>query len=279
MKSLSNLVYENLIIEKYGNYEGQLDFCNELADVLFDYDYKHENDPIEIDTSELDGFENIFFDKIVINFHQPICAILNNKSKFDDKRKKFDKIVLNIRDEDLSNKEEFINILNHEILHGWDNFNSILKKSKITLSDEANKSSYKKTIPLKNDNDVVRFCKELLNRIHKIEQNAYFSEFGTTLFKKNVKSFEEAKKLFEQSSSYQMYETYFKIFDKYIVSGSNKIKYVFCSTYNNVNNIDWSEDKIFKKIQFKIKQIQDKLNKRMGQLWCDYLEKNMHLEK
>lgn len=275
MKSLQNYIKESLIIEKYGNYAGQIEFCLALADVLYEYDYEHETEPCEINTSDLDGFENIFFDKIVINFHQPTCCILNNKSIFNKETLKFDKIVLNIKDSDITNKEELLNILNHEILHAWDNFNSILRKSNKNLIDISNEKSYKKTIPLNSDNDIERFVKELLNRIHKVEQNAYLSEFAGTLNNKNIDSFEDAKKLFIKSSTYQMYETYFKIFNDFILNGSNKLKFKFTEIYNDINSVEWTEDKIFKKLNFKISQIREKINKRMGQLWCDYLENKL----
>ena len=170
------------ILEKYGTYIDQKELIIELAKSIYDIVRNNEpEDTIELDKNDVEGFYNIFFNKLIIRMTKN-TGYLPNKSKYSEKDKLFDQVVIDIDTNEYKTYNDIVKCLMHEMLHAYNDYMSYLKDSRKTLKDIAGQtSSYAKTLDISNDASPSTICKRILNNIRKWEQNAYISELGTEL--------------------------------------------------------------------------------------------------
>lgn len=260
------------INEKYGKYDGQLDFILELANVLYSDVVNNPSQTIEynIERGDLDKmFDNIFFNSITIKYTDNVLTGYNPNVIFNSVDKKIENISININSNDYKTHDDLITVLVHELTHAWEDYNRYLQ-NKNNLSDIIKQTNYNKVKINSKNIDISNFCKTLLYRLKRFERNAYISEFAATLDKQNelIISYKDAVKLFTESEIWTDIQTLKDTFE-YVYNTDD-----FINTYNKLNNTNYTSQKIYKIISKQIKEYISKLETLMPKLYYEYYEKH-----
>mgnify|MGYP007056166954 CR=1 FL=1 len=265
----------NHINEKYGAYNGQIDFIKAIASVLSNDLNKGNKISYNIKKEDLEeaGFENIFFKEININVSDEYkeTAFIDNV-KFDSEQKLFDSITINIKKEDAG--ENLLSYLVHELTHAWEEYGRHINNSPIKLKDLINKDSkyYDTVFNKDNQSEIEQGFKNLLYHLNKFEANAFISELSTVLEKDNIKikDYNDALKHFKESDTWKRYELILNTLENFDEEYQERFK----NYYNKINNTSLTFNKIQKKLLNQCKKIFNKISTVIPKIYYDWYTKN-----
>lgn len=257
-ESLNYSIYN--ILEKYGSYNGQLDLVYFLSKEI----YKSNKVRFVWTKDKLKRYSNIFFGELIINISKNDTGYLIHKSTFNNETKLFDRIIINISNNDINNYHYIVENLSHELLHAYNEYQSCLHNSKIKVSDLVDQDLYQKTIfSIYNGEEFPRFaCKRILNVIRKCEQNAYLSELNFV----KIDSYKNAYKSFKESQVWTMYVSLWNYLNELYNEGTNKDKELFKTEYNEITNSNKSFYYIYKKLNSQFEKIFRKIEKTVPKI-------------
>lgn len=274
------------IIEKYGAYIGQKELIIDLAREIWPcIENKDPEDTFVLNKEDLKEYNNIFFNELRIILDNKRTAFINHKSKFIETDKVFDVVEIEINYNDVTSYNELCSSIMHEILHAFNEYQTYYKTGKRGLLDLTKSGTpYSKTHLTDNIQSIDNICKTILHDIRKFEQNAYLSElavelenknFDITKYKTTPEVIKAAKKIFEESSVVKQYTTL-----KYILVRTNsstpEVKTSFAKVYNDINNTDFSFDKIYKKLSNAINSIINRIESKISKLIYQYYEEQLN---
>lgn len=270
-----------VINEKHGSYIGQKQLIIDLSkEIWLTISNNEPEDRFELDKVDLGLYDNIFFDKLIIQLNNKESSFASTKSKYNDKTNLFDIVYINICYNDINCYGDICSILMHEMLHAYNEYMNFVKKSKYKLLDLTTKnSSYAKTIQLNDKVTIKNVCKRILNNIRQFEQNAYINElsieldkneFDLSKFKTTNDAFKAAKDLFMKSDVWVQYTSLYNILQ--VINKNKSFHKEFAETYNVINNTNLSFDKIYKKLNSIFNKILIKMESRVPKLFYDYYQ-------
>ena len=264
----------NYINEKYGTYNGQIEFIKAIAYGLSQDLKKGNNIKYNIKKEDLEeaGFENIFFKEININVSNDYSeSSFIDKVSFDRKEKLFDSITINISEDDAKNN--LLSTLIHELTHAWEEYGRYINDCPVKLSDLTSKNSkYSNLINKKSENDGSQKCKVILYLLTKFEKNAYLSELSTVLEKDGleIKDYNDALKHFKETDVWINYESAL-----YTIENLNKEEQEdFKNYYNKVNSTNLTFNKIQKKLLNQCKKIFNKISTLIPKIYYEWYTNN-----
>lgn len=277
----------NIIDERYGSYIGQKELILKIAKDIYARiaDILNDNKSVFVySKNDLKEYSNIFFNELKISLHENSTAYVNHLSKFDKSMSLFDKVVITINDKDIESLQDTCSVLMHEMLHAYNNYMDHLKNSKTTLNDLiASDTSYSKTKINSDDLTPENICKRMLHDIRKFEQNAYFSEltnilelnkFNVNDFNNTIEAYKHAKEIFKNSMVWKQYISLYETIN--FIKTNKKFQKEFVKTYNEVNNVNWTFDKIYKKLHNILESIIKRFETLVSKLFCDYYQKQLY---
>ena len=271
------------LFEKYGVYDG----CKELVDYIINKvikKYKQNYTLIKEDLNKenFKKFTNIFFDKLIITIK--ISNNTSNGGYINDKNKNLNKdhIFDYIEFEFNINKDKFEHdlrsLLYHELTHAYQEY-CMLLANKDNLYNSLEKQHYDKLLNGKKSYDNIKqIISDVLYHINKTEQNAYISELRSDLEnnKDKINGPQEALNIIKKSIVYQNI-----IQAKNILYGltnnsySNEVQDKIYNVYRELNECNWTNNKIKKKLINQIDKYILKVEKIIPKMCLDFLENNM----
>lgn len=275
-----NESHQYVLLEKYGVYEG----CKELVDYLVKkikskYNYKEGAYIIEVKNNDL-KFDNIFFKTLMLKIEFKKDIINNGgyilDSKFDKKSLLIDTVEIQLNLNLLNWEKDIKQTLYHELTHAWDDYNSYLQ-NKGGLTNIL-KSSYNNYLKGKlSNNNVKQILSDVLYHIDDIEKNSYIAELRGELesHKEIIHGPKEAYDIIKKSIAYQNVMTAYSIIDALRNNeyNDNITKQIY-DTYRELNEVDWTDNKINKKLIHQINRYINKMNKIIPKMCLDYLNNN-----
>lgn len=277
----------NAINERYGSYIGQKELILKVAKDIYARLDNIVNDNKSVfvySKNDLKEYSNVFFNELKISLHEDSTAYVSHLSKFDKSTKLFDKVFIKINDKDVESLQDVCSVLMHEMMHAYNNYMDHLKNSKTSLNAlTASGTPYAKTMFDVNDPMISKICKRMLHDIRKFEQNAYFSEltnllelnkFNVNDFNSTIEAYKHAKTIFKKSLVWEQYISLYETLNK--IKTNKTFQKEFTETYNEVNNVSWSFDKIYKKLHDVLKSIIKRFETLVSKLFCDYYQKQLY---
>ncbi len=271
------------LFEKYGVYDG----CKELINHIIKKAKSKSKQgltsfTLDILGKNLNNFNNIFFDKLIIDIK--ISNNISNGGYINDKNEKLnkDKKFDNIKIQYNINKNKFENdlktLLYHELTHIYQNYCMLLTNK--SLYDLLDNQHYDKFIKGKLSYDNIKqIISDVLYHINKTEQHAYISELQSELEnnKSKIHGPQEALDIIKHSTSYKNIMTAKNILYGLIdESYSKEIQEKIYNVYRELNECDWTDNKIKKKLINQIDKYISKVEKIIPKMCLKFLENNIN---
>lgn len=268
------------INEKYGAYNGQVDFVVQIADYIEKNLFLTSNDELEIEILGDDlvdeKFENVFFDKLIIKYQKGIrhSGYVSLNDNFNEKTKRLNKVIIYLNDTDIKrNYNNTISTLIHELTHAWEDYNRNITNN-LTLNDLiSQKFDYKENIKQdSSDNFYKTLAKQIEYYLSKFEINAFLSELSTSLYKNKNKidNYSDAINIFKSDETWISYITLYKE-----LNGLSEIKLSkFTMFYNDINKTNFTENKLLKKLNNRFEKVFRKVLTNAPKIYYDYYTKN-----
>lgn len=268
------------INEKYGVYNGQVDFVVQIADYIEKNLFLTSNDELEIEILGDDlvdeKFENVFFDKLIIKYQKGIrhSGYVSLNDNFNEKTKRLNKVIIYLNDTDIKrNYNNTISTLIHELTHAWEDYNRNITNN-LTLNDLiSQKFGYKENIKQDNsDNFYKTLAKQIEYYLSKFEINAFLSELSVSLHKnrKKIHGYSDALNLFKKDDTWKTYETLYNTINNFSEIELSK----FTMTYNSINKTSFTENKLLKKLNNRFEKVFRKVLTNVPKIYYDYYTKN-----
>lgn len=289
------ILYNRLVFERYGKYNGQTDIAHQLAiEISNDYynNYTSQSKTYEIDADEInygasedEMFPGFFYHKIQIiaDPKHPSTSYLCLDNNFDYKENKFHNVKIRIGKHDIfNNKSSLFKTIMHELTHAWHDYNSFLKdglgnnraKSLSTLSRE---SKYYNNIrgDKPKRGSVESLCKSIMYLLTKFESNAYASEIYCELEEHNgeILSWDDAKNIFTNSETYRAFIRINNSLNKLNSSNDIELQHMFANYYNTHNSTNLSFNKIYKSMHNKLEKLFKHIMDNCMKIYCEWSEK------
>ncbi len=270
------------LFEKYGVYDG----CKELVNHIIKKTkskFKQGYVLIKLDIlgKNLNNFNNVFFEKLIINIkvsnNVSNGGYINDKNKKLNKNNKFDDIEIHYDINKNKFESDLRSLLYHELTHIYQNYCMLLTNK--SFYDLLDNQHYDKFIKGKMSYDNVKqVLSDVLYHINKVEQNAYISELQSELEnnKDKIHGPQEALNIVKNSVSYkniiQSKEILYGLTDN---SYSEDIQNKIYDVYRKLNECDWSNTKIKKKLINQIDKYISKVEKIIPKMCLHFLENNI----
>lgn len=268
------------INEKYGVYNGQVDFVVQIADYIEKNLFLTSNDELEIeilgDDLVKEKFENVFFDRLIIKYQKSIknSGYISLKNNFNEKTKRLKQVSIYLTDNDIKrNYKNTVSTLIHELTHAWEDYNRIITNN-LTLNDLISKKiRYKENIKQNNsDNFYKALSKQIEYHLSSFEINAFLSELNASLYKNKDKidNYSDALNIFKNDEIWISYIT--------LHSALNDLSEIqlskFTMIYNDVNKTDFTENKLLKKLNNRFEKVFRKILTNVPKIYYDYYTNN-----
>ena len=270
------------LFEKYGVYDG----CKELVNHIIKKaksKFKQGYILIKLDIlgKNLNNFNNIFFEKLIINIkvsnNVSNGGYISDENKKLNKNNKFDDIEIHYDINKNKFESDLRSLLYHELTHVYQNYCMLLTNK--SFYDLLDNQHYDKFIQGKMSFDnVKRVLSDVLYHINKVEQNAYISELQSELEnnKDKIHGPQEALNIVKNSISYknimQSKEILYGLTDN---SYSEDIQNKIYDVYRELNECDWTNNKIKKKLINQIDKYISKVEKIIPKMCLKFLENNI----
>lgn len=224
--------------------------------------------------------DNLFFKKIELIKSNETSYLLD-ESYFNDDELLMDIIVITFN----PNSSSLTTDLIHEFTHAWDDYNTYIKESNISLGEIADSEKYKNANKAQNDAikiniltksnafDAQKFCSYAIYALSKQEQNAFKSEIHSIFidYEKYLNNFNQAINIFKNSRSYKD----FIRLQNYINSKdlTEQDKNLFVKTYNKINNTNWKWNKIYKKLNHLLLRYFTDISKYIAREYYEFINR------
>lgn len=265
------------INEKYGAYDGQIDFVVQIADYIEKrlLNPKTKSLYIEILGDDLvdDKFENVFFDKLIVEYvnDSNSSGYMSKRNNLNESTKRLKCVTIYLNDNDIKrNYANIVSTLIHELTHAWEDYNRYISNA-LNIIDVSSKY---KTIIKKGDSD--NFYKTLVKQIEYylmgFEINAFLSELSVSLHKnrKQIHGYSDALNLFKKDDTWKTYETLYNTINNFSEIELSK----FTMTYNSINKTNFTENKLLKKLNNRFEKVFIKILTNVPKIYYDYYTKN-----
>lgn len=279
----------DIIYEKYGEYDG----CEELSEYIYQKLKDNDFKSIEINYEEVKNIDNIVFDKLFIMFKESddiklsyfvpenseesisllkkfnIDANPDNYSSIDNKTNRFNKCLIYIQYPKTRNKS-MINKLNHELNHMFADYNIQIKGLTSFLEIFSN-DAYKRTKEYNQHKHPLR-ASQLENALYlmnEYEKNAFISQLCSEIreLKESDKYYRDGKldanKVYYMVQQLDIYQAYMNIanfindYDNNALTKKEKEDII--SEWNKIYHEDLPLDQIFKKLKSKFIRTKQKI--------------------
>lgn len=268
---------EYIQINESGFYNG----CKELAKHIAKEISMHPGkSKLYFKESELKEFENIFFDTLIISIDSEIKEdikdigyVINedtayNAIRWDDERKIFNFIEIKIR---LINNwtAEWDKIV-HELNHGWEDYQLMLKDPTSGLIIHLDKEKYDKTRAYTESKD-------------SFERLIGYTEYVSTGIERRALVAQAMAKLSDNLDKYDTFEDALEyqkrnneVFNTFVVHNGNFKMFKrfnrkrLCDTYRNLYENQYDDDKIIKILEQKLNKFEKALLKHINTLLSKY---------
>ena len=255
---------EDIIYEKYGEYEG----CYELAKYIADKLNENKSD-IDIYYDDVKDIDNIVFDHLHINYSN-----IGNYGDYVVKKtgelsstNRLSYVEMNIYD-DLKNHQRTISIIEHELTHIFNDY-KLYQKGLKTFLDLFSNVAYERSKEFNSDRYKfsVREFKRAIYLLNEYEKNAFIAQLCSEIreLKKSYQNsnYIDANKMYDMIKDLDIWKAYFEI-GKFIVrynEGKMSIKdqnYIV-DEWKQMYDEDITIDKIFKKLEKKFIKTKNKI--------------------
>ena len=278
--------HQHMLFEKYGAFDG----CEDIVEFLIKKCQKKitAKNTIFIINSKYKDFinakiNNVFFNEIELKINIKENSTSNggyeiNNSKINDDGL-LEKVVIEYDLNKQSWKEDLRSLLYHELCHAYDDYNSLLqnKGGLNVLHQNDNYANY--LIGRQSTNDIIQIISDILYHIDDTEKNAYIAQLKSELInhKEKIHGPREAFNIIRQSVEYQNV----MIAKEIIYALKNKkynenVESEIYNTYRKLNKeaTKWTNNKIQKKLIYKIDKYINKMNKMIPKMCLDFLNNN-----
>lgn len=297
-------IYQN-IDESGGLYKGQIELVSFLCDEFEKYVNTHKDKEFILSYSQLDNFNNIFFENLYIRYHidpyrqnimgESIFFNTNDKNNIDynynKTTNKINTININIY---ISNNLDDILLdqlrgrLCHELNHCYtyyqiitddikeDTYNiKVPQEYKNILSEWYDKSYAKIIKHIKDSNNIAKQWSSLLiYTLTRYERNAFLAEIDTYLFNKRGNKLKTINSLEYELSKCNQYNIYnienFKVLDIIKNEWTKEQQDILKNVYNNIYNTNLSFNRIIYLLKEKNVKTVTKLNKNIKTIIREY---------
>lgn len=255
------------ILESNGIYDNQIKIVKYIIKKI----KSSSKNKIIIDASEFEF--NVFFKEIELVKDTKISYDPDECDYLDDEVV-MDKVYITFN----PNSKELTKCLVHELTHAWDDYNSYIKGAPIIPIEISTSDKYNNAVDAIKRAEVFggkfkaqQYCGHAVYALLKIEQNAFISEIHAIFIdhENELMSYRHALKLFKDSVSYKD----FKRIQIFIENISEEDKRLFVKTYNKINDVNWTWNKIYKKINHQLNNYFSKVSKHIARAYYDYLQK------
>ena len=274
------------LFEKYGIFNG----CEDIVEFLIRKCQKKITGRFTTFTinSKYKDFKNakingVFFNEIELNINIKENTTSNGgyeiyNSKIDNNGL-LEKAVIKYDLSKNSWKKDLRILLFHELCHAYDDYNSLLqhKGGLYVLHQKDNYGNY--LIGRQSSDNIMQIISDILYHIDDTEKNAYITQIKAELInhKENIHGPKEAFAIIKQSVEYQNI-----MIAKNIIDGlknkqySENIETQIYNTYRKLNKeaTNWTNNKIKKKLVYKIDKYITKMNKIIPKMCLDFLNNN-----
>jgi hypothetical protein len=270
------------LFEKYGVYNG----CKELVNYIYNkvikkYKQNYILIKCNIKENEISKFDNVFFNElfIKINISDNISTggYVNDRNKKLNKEKKNDFIEFEFNINKSKFETDLKSLLYHELTHAYQEY-CMLITNKDNLYNSLEKQHYDKLLVGKSSYDNIKqIISDILYHINKTEQHAYIAELKSDLEnnKDKIHGPQEALNIIKKSIVYQNImqakDILYGLTDN---SYSKEIQEKIYDVYRELNECDWTNNKIKKKLINQIDKYISKVEKIIPKMCLDFLENN-----
>ena len=275
--------YDNIICEKFGEYDG----CKELQEYIYKKLKSNNYNSFSITYDEVKHIKNVVFDKLHIicidgdstsaNYYVPSTKIEDrkyDKIEYDHKLKysiidgdRFENCIIIISADKYSNFEKVKHIIEHELTHLYNDF-KLQEKGLTSFFELFNNESYKRVKeynqhkrPLK-----VRQLQNALYLMNEYEKNAFISQLCSEI--REIKNsygdnFIDANKMYQIVKQLDIYKAYMNIstlindYDNNALTKREKENIV--DEWNSIYKEELTIDKIFKKLKTRFIKTKQKI--------------------
>lgn len=290
MKKLADILYEDLLLDRIdlglklafdctlesaGVYSGQSKLANKITQDIVKNKFKEQEYVYTLE--DLQEFENIFFDKLVIRyFDVPDNSYQNNDSNYDKYTGRFKSVVIDISSENNTYKQ-ICDTISHELLHNYQD-NKMFKNGKKLLDL---KSNYKELDITENDDSLTQACKQLSYDLADFEINAFLSEISLSLENLpdeeliKLKNKNDVLKHFKSNNNYKIYLSDLDFAIKLYKNINNVHTKYFCSLFRKINpeHSKLSDTQLLKYIIVKLEKIIKKIEFNIGKIYYKHYVK------
>lgn len=271
------------LFEKYGVYDG----CKELVDyILKKVIKKYKQDYItikcNIKENEIHEFDNVFFEELIISIkisdHISTGGYVNDRDKKLNKEKKFNYIEFEFNINKSNFKTDLKSLLYHELTHAYQDFCMVFSNKDNLYNLLKNQHYDNLLLGKKSYDNIKQIISDVLYHINKTEQNAYISELRSELenHKEKIHGPQEALDVIKKSIVYQNImqakNILYRLTDD---SYSKEVQEKIYNVYRELNECDWSNNKIKKKLINQIDKYISKVEKIIPKMCLHFLENNI----
>ena len=270
------------LTEKHGTFDGQVELVNSLTDCIVDMLEKGNLTNIMIREDKIQNFAKKRNIKIITFFYwlciifddNPGAAYNPDKSKYDEKNNKFEKVCIYVNANEFDTIEKISSTLVHELTHAYEDFKRYEKKLDWTLSDLSKDDVYLKVNKIYVDNprsQNERIIAKAMYILNPQESNAFKSEFSTlldALYEKTTDvSYEEALKQFKLKDVYQ------SLVEILVCLNNKEFLPVIGKIYREANDNSFSDNKCKKILTTKANKLFTKITETLPKIYFDYIER------
>lgn len=270
------------LIEKHGTYEGQVELVNSLTDCIVDMLENGNIENIILREDKIQKFAKKKNIKIITFFYY-LCIIFDDKigagydpskSKYNDKSNKFEKVCIYLNANEITSIEQISSSLVHELTHAYEDFKRHEKKLDWTLNDLSKDDVYIKTNKLFIDNtrsQNERLIAKAMYMLNPQESNAFKSEFSTLLDSLYEKTTDVSYE--EALKQFKQKDVYQALVEILVALNNDKYLPIIGKIYRELNDVDFTDNKCKKILLTKANKLFIKITETLPKIYFDYVER------
>lgn len=260
--------------EKFGVYDGLKELEKILSnDIVKRYwDKREAVFTLDYTRDQFKDIPNIFFEHLHLN----IDMTKNEGAEYHDWEAKLNPKTLLIKDAIIDvivrNDDDIPEHLRHELTHGYNQYQSMLKGSNYFA--ELSTSKFYKEITSLTFNSARKWIRKSLYLTLDEEQNAFVAQLSGELEKNRrlVKTPMDALRILKNSTVYKAYKSLYYYINLYKAGRLRDSEInIITDEYNKISGTQLTTNKVFKKLEFLINKSNRKLDNIIGKLCLENL--------
>lgn len=262
------------VTEKYGLYDGQMEFCKKVAYEIYRTGKSYKKSYEQLSKNFDKG---IFFSYIEINYIPNVKNHYKLDSKLDKDTEKLDKIIIYLDSNRVTDREDILTKLVHEMTHAYGQYVSLLKNAPTDLKDIANSYCYRYLTSFDNtDNNVTKSLKGFLYACSSVEKQPFLNGLHTAIenlkdkYKNRVATYDEYLSEIRNMEEFKMLADAAKILG--VLQKDSDESKTIVDIYNKANGTNLSKKKVENKIIFLVGKWFKKFKRIMAKAYYDYVE-------